>query len=400
MISVDEAYNKIIHHNLTLPDAMLSYTRPFRGVVLEPMLADRDLPPFHRVTMDGVALNSQALATGQRRFKVQACQRAGAEPMTLLKSSECIEVMTGSGLPMNTDLVIRYEDIEIMDGVCHILEDVAAAPMQNVHMMGSDSRKGESILPKGLPLTPPRWAMAASIGQHQLSVKKYPRIDVLATGDELVDVETTPLPQQIRHSNLTAIHAALVQHGFDDVYLHKSFDNRQKLFEHLKQLLASSDCVIITGGVSAGLFDFVPSVLSDLDVRTVFHKVRQKPGKPLWFGVSPANKPVFGLPGNPVSTLVCFYRYVLPYLRKCVGDLAPAFKFARLTDDIVCDKPLTLFVPVSSTQSSDAITFATPIKNQGSGDFASLGMSDGFIELPENETLHRAGLCFPMYLWS
>ncbi len=400
MISVSEATLSILDNVQTLEYRSLPISDLCEEISAEDLVADRPLPPFNRVAMDGIGICFDEWQRGARSFPILGCQAAGDPQGELGDSKGCFEVMTGAVLPRNCDCVIKYEDLEINDKIASIPYNLELKSMQNVHLKGVDSQAGDLLVPSGTPITAPRWAIAASIGKNELKVVKRPRIAVISTGDELVDVDKTPLPHQIRRSNAFAILAALRNNGFyNTTDLHLP-DQEETIFDTLKETLANHDLVILSGGVSKGKFDFVPQVLADLEVKRVFHKVLQKPGKPLWFGVGKESQTVFGLPGNPTSALITFYRYVLPAVRKMINTPERSVQLhARLVEPVSFKKTLTYFVPVKVEYTNDAGILATPVKNNGSGDFASLASSDGFLELPAESAIHAAGNCFPLFLW-
>lgn len=357
------------------------------------MKADRDLPPFDRVTMDGFALRASALAKGTVRFLVGATQAAGMRPFTLgPEDNTCIEVMTGSVLPEGADCVIPYEQTT-REGewmVAAPSED-AAEPGRHVHRRGSDHRTGDVIVRSGVRLTGREIAVAAACGNSALTVTHSPKVAVISTGDELVEVDALVAAHQIRRSNDYAIRAALIRASYpraDRFHLH---DVRHEIEHALRHILAGFDIVLITGGVSKGKFDFLPSELERQGVKKIFHGVAQRPGKPFWFGLSGRLTPVFALPGNPVSAYTCLHRYVLPALDHASG-LAPRHLFkAALTEPVVFKPDLACLLPVRLSSGPHAELLATPGPVNSSGDFAGLVDTDGFVELPAGEHYFPAG---------
>jgi molybdopterin molybdotransferase len=225
-------------------------------------------------------------------------------------------------------------------------------------------------------------------------------ISVVSTGDELVRVDDTPSDFQIRQSNSDALISSLRANGFNNINNFHLRDDEDEILSSLGDILDSSAVIIISGGVSKGKFDFIPGALIKLGAQEVFHKVKQRPGKPLWFGIAEENKTVFGLPGNPVSSLICLHRYVLPSLWKSIGiNAAEQRPYAVLEEDYKFEKELTCFLPVKITYSNDGTTTVKPITLSGSGDFTSLAKSTGFIELDENTSHFEKGKAFPLYLW-
>jgi molybdopterin molybdotransferase len=351
------------------------------GLILaENIVADRDFPPFNRVAMDGIAIRSSDAID----FKIEVTQYAGELQKTLQNSKNCIEVMTGAVLPLGCDTVIRYEDIDIqeVEGVKYAKITIPFNEIkvgQNVHPQGSDRKVGDLLLRKGLKISPPEIAVKASVGKDKVLVENPPRVAVISTGDELVEITTNPGPYQIRMSNSYMLAGALAQVGIKANLFHLR-DDKELLFNKLKEILANHDILLLSGGVSAGKKDFVPEILTDLGVKKLFHKVAQKPGKPFWFGKSEEGKTVFALPGNPVSTFLCFCKYFLNQKKE----------EAILDKNIYFKPDLTYFVPVK-TYFQEGKMMANPLEGSGSADFANLTDCDGFVELPADGQEFRIG---------
>lgn len=400
MITPAEA-DLLIGQNLQcLPIESLPLAQCAGTVLRENIYAERDQPPFDRVAMDGVALASRAVHAGTRGFRIQAIQAAGEPPLTLAATSDCIEVMTGGVLPVGCDSVIPVEQVSIAGGRASLAEGLKVEPWQNVHRRGTDTRQGTLLVSAGLRLRAPEIAIAASAGMARIRVSSQPMLAVISTGNELVEPGEPVLAHQIRRSNAYAIVSALREHGFQrvaDDHLHDDADElRQRLSFHLK----THDVLILSGGVSMGKFDLVPGVLAELGVRTVFHKVAQRPGKPLWFGVGPGGTAVFGLPGNPVSTLVCFTRYVLPALLGSLGHAPQPAERIALAAPVTVNPALSYFLPVRLEQDDWGRLWAQPSPTNGSGDYTALGGTDGFVELPPGPNTYPKGFVTRLYRWS
>ncbi len=362
---------------------------------------DRDLPPFDRVTMDGYALRAASLAAGVTTFHVDRVQAAGMRAFKLGSSaSASIEVMTGAVLPVGADCVVPYEDTQ-RDGraVTLVGAGVRLAAGNAIHRRGSDHGKGEVMLTPGTRLTGREIAVAAACGQGVLTVSQIPKIAVVATGDELVEVEHAVAPHQIRRSNDHALRAALVLAGYPHVERFHLRDVRHEIEHLIWHILAEYDAVVITGGVSKGKFDFLPGELDRQEVRKIFQGVAQRPGKPLWFGLTPRQTPVFALPGNPVSAYTCLHRYVLPALAYASGATPPAPRLVALTTPITFRPSLAYFVPVRLSSGPEGRLLATPDPSNTSGDFAGLVGTDGFVELPAGESKFPAGTVAPFRPW-
>jgi molybdopterin molybdotransferase len=397
MLSPGEAEAAIRAHATRLPDVVAPLASLAGAVLREPVAAARDQPPFDRVTMDGVAFAIAAHERGRRAFRVAGTQAAGAPPLTLTDQETCFEVMTGASLPLGCDCVIPVEKIELSDGVAHLAQDAAPASGLNVHARALDVRRGDPLLAPGVRLGPAEVAVIASNGLTHVRVARSPNIAVISTGDELVEPGQTPAEWQIYRSNAYAVVSALAQHGYRHVTHDHLPDDLDVLRSRLRAHLEAQDVLILSGGVSMGRFDYIPQVLGELGVKVVFHKVSQRPGKPLWFGVGAAGQTVYALPGNPVSTLVCLTRYAFAGLEAALGASPSAAELVTLLEDVEVKPALTLFTPVKL--SHDARSGARLRPTRGSGDFTSLVGTDGFVELPAGPRLIEAGAQAPFYRW-
>jgi len=401
MLTPAEA-EKLIRDNLT----------PFRredcpiaaahGRVLRTNLcADRDLPPFDRVTMDGYALRAAALAAGGRKFTVEALQAAGMRPFKLGEAADaCIEIATGAVLPEGADCVVPYEETA-RDGSAIVVSPAGAqlAAGNAVHRRGSDHHAGDVIVRAGTRLTGREIAVAAACGYPTLTVSQVPKIAVVATGDELVEVDTRVAAHQIRRSNDYALRAALMGAGYPIVERFHLRDVRHEIEHLLWHIVAEFDVVLVSGGVSKGKFDFLPAEFDRQGVKKIFQGVAQRPGKPFWFGVSARGTPVFALPGNPVSTYTCLHRYVLPALAHASGATAGALRTVALAAPVTFKPALTYFLPVKLSSGPAAELIATPDPSNTSGDFAGLVGTDGFVELPAEPSEFPAGTLAPFRAW-
>lgn len=401
MISVFEAEQIILGYPLSLPPVRVALAEAGGRVLAESIRADRDLPPFDRVMMDGIAVAYDAWAAGCRHFRIETIHGAGRPAIALDAPSDgCIQVMTGAVLPNGTDTVIPCEQIRFSDGRADIAEETEAARGQFVHRQGSDRKRGDTLLAAGVLVRPPEMAVLASAGQASVAVSRLPSAAVISNGDELVDVGQPAADYQIRPSNAYALECGLRGAGLTRVARLHTRDDRASIEQTLAQALAEHDFLILSGGVSAGQFDYVPEVLAKAGVSRLFHKIAQKPGKPFWFGLSHEQVPVFALPGNPVSTLVCFHRYVLPWLWKSLGHNTAGPEYARLAGDVSADAGLTFFPPVRVRCEKDGVLTATPVRYAGSGDYASLADADGVVELPAGKGPFTAGFAARLIRWS
>jgi len=395
MINVDQALQLIAEQSIVVTSEMVPLNLALGRILATPINADRDFPPYHRITMDGIAIRFQDFLLGKRQFSIQGVQAAGDAPLTLNKEHACLEVMTGAVLPKMADTVIRYEDVEIKDNTATILVDQLKEG-QNIHGQGSDRKQGTEIIPPGTKIRAAEIAILASVGKTTVEVKTLPRIAVISTGDELVQVSLQPLPHQIRRSNSHMLEAALNENGYTAT-LHHLNDDKQEILVALQQLLEENEVIILSGGVSKGKFDYLPDALAELGVGKVFHKVKQRPGKPFWFGNSTKhNTIIFALPGNPVSTFICAHHYVIPWLNNQSGQQQGIDLKYKLSENVHFKPDLTYFVPVKLGLSGEEIV-AYPFKGNGSGDFANLVHADGFVKLPKGEMVYNKDQFYNYY---
>jgi molybdopterin molybdotransferase len=395
MISPLEA-ETIIWQRVDLLEAESRPLAELTGAILrEPIAATRDQPPFDRVMMDGIAFSS---ASNRRSFRIAGTQAAGSRQMILANDDACFEVMTGAVAPHGCDCVVPIERLSIEDGEATLADDVVIAPGMNIHARGLDCRAGEALLDTGTRLGPAEIAIIASAGLARTQVTREPRIVVISTGDELIEPGEPVEDWQIYRSNAYAVLSSLQQRGYRDLTHDHLPDDREILRERLQSHLKTRDVLILSGGVSMGKFDYVPQILSELGVELAFHKIAQRPGKPMWFGVGPNGRTVYALPGNPVSTLVCLTRYVYLGLSAAMGQTATTPDKVALAESFDVKNALTVFLPVKLLSDESGQVTAQPRPTRGSGDFTSLMGTDGFVELAGPVSLAR-GAPVPFYRW-
>ena len=389
-----------IHSRLTcLPIESLPLTQCVGGTLRENIYAERDQPPFDRVAMDGMAVDSEALRRGQKRFRIRAIQAAGAPQLKLDGGDDAIEVMTGAILPLGSDCVIPIEQLDVAQGYASLNTTVVNSPYHNVDRRGNDSRQGALLLEAGTLLRPPEIAVAASAGMARVRVSSQPAVMVVSTGDELIEPGDPIADYQVRRSNAYAVAATLRTRGFGRVGDDHVPDEAHLMCERLALHLTTHEVVILSGGVSMGKFDLVPKVLEQLGVHEVFHKIAQRPGRPMWFGIGPQGQAVFGLPGNPVSTLVCLIRYVIPAIAAAMGTKRAPPERLALAAPVTFQHALAYFLPVAVEHDDWGRPWANPRRPNGSGDFLSLTGTDGFVELPPGPNTFPKGFDAPLYRW-
>lgn len=377
MIAVEEL-DRILDH--------LSLTRQLRKVALSQALgetlgaaveADRDIPPFDRVCMDGYALRWDEWEAGRREYFLSGSSPAGALRHPGPDPGGCVEVMTGAPCPVGCDLVIRKEDARANRSTVR-LDPAKVMRGQNLAWRGSDARAGRVVLEEGVRLGPAEIAILASLGSETVLVRSKPRIAVATTGDELVEVGRELLPHQIHRSNDRFLEAALVARGFSISTSVHLPDDPELLEAGLGELLRTSDIVLVAGGVSVSSRDFVPQVLALLGCECLAHGVAQKPGKPLWVGTGPGGQIVFALPGNPVAVAMCFVRHVLGVLLRD----QPSARTVRLGESVEGLPNMTKFSACKVRDDGQGGSVASVSRGNGSGDFLQLAGADGFLEIP------------------
>ncbi|MBC3541608.1 gephyrin-like molybdotransferase Glp [Rufibacter sediminis] len=396
MISVAQALQLVLQHKISPQTEEVELLQSLGRTLAQDVTADRDFPPFHRVTMDGIAVRASDFVAGIRAFPIEEIHAAGSPQKTLHHPGHCLEVMTGAVLPQGTDAVVPYEECTMHENVATVLAEKVRAG-QNIHPQGSDKKAGEVLLTSGVKITPAILGTLASVGYAQVPVFQLPSVAICSTGDELVEVQQQPLPHQIRRSNAYMLAGALQQENIQASLFHLP-DEPAIMQKRLAKILEAHDVLLLSGGVSKGKFDFLPQVLEELGFTPVFHKIAQKPGKPMLFGTLPEQKVVFGLPGNPVSTFVCYQLFFRPWLHASLHqDHQPAS--AQLTQTLTFKPALTYHVPVKLHQ-DQGILKATPIPTTGSGDLTSILEADGLLSLPPEQENFAAGEAFPLTLFT
>lgn len=399
MTTPAEAEAAIRAHVTPLPTEIATLNALPSAILREPISAARHQPPFDRVTMDGIAIASSEFAAGRRQFRVAGTQAAGSQKMVLASADACFEVMTGAVVPQGCDCVIPVERITIEDGVALVPDDFPVSAGLNIHPQGIDCRAGETLLEPGTRIGAPELAVIASNGLTKAVISRRPRIMVISTGNELVEPGAPVSDWQIYRSNVYGVLTALQRRGYSELAHDHMPDDLETMRARLRSHLTSHDVLILSGGVSMGRFDYVPRALGELGVNMVFHKIEQRPGRPMWFGVGANGRMVYALPGNPVSTLICLGRYVFDGLDAAMGARPRTVERVPLASEIDIKPLLTLFMPVRLNYDGDAGARAEPCPTKGSGDFTSLIGTDGFVELPPGPRVVPAGTVVPLYRW-
>jgi len=398
LLTVDEALRAVRERAAPLPPQRRRVAEARGCRLAEDVTADLDLPPFDKALVDGYAVRSCDLVSGACRLAVGEEIVAGQSPTRALAPGEAAAIMTGAPLPPDADAVVMIEKTE-RDGSFVRLDGTGVRPGLNRLVRGREMRRGDVVLCAGVPLNAPRLGVLASVGRSEVLVVPRPRVAIVPTGDELVEPDRIPGPGQIRNSNAVTLGALAAATGSEIRTFPIAPDDSAGLRATLEHAL-DSDVLVITGGVSAGNRDLVPEVLESLGVRRVFHKIRVKPGKPLWFGLGPSrgDRPgplVFGLPGNPVSGIVGFLLFVRPALLALAARPAPVLapRRGRLARAFVhaSDRPTYHPSRLLAPDAADTELAIEPLDWAGSADLRTVAQADGFAVFPAGDRHYLPG---------
>jgi len=392
MISADQALKIVTDNVAMLGVERVSVLDALGRVLAEEIRAPRDIPGFDNSAMDGYAVRASDVASASEtnpvRLSVLETVAAGMMPTMRIESGQAARTMTGAPLAPGADAIVPVERTRGVGATVEIL--APAEPGAFVRPRGEDLKRDELVLSPGKTLGAPDLGMLASLNRAMVDIYRRPRVAIVATGDELVDVDQVPTGAQVVNSSAYALAGAIREAGGDPVMLKVARDRPEEVRQRLAEALAF-DVVLSTGGVSVGQFDHVKVVLDELGMRQLFHGVAQKPGRPLKFGTI-GGRPIFGLPGNPVSTMVCFYLYVRPALRRMGGQAGLGLPriTVRCATDIRLAANLTEFVRVTLDRRGGEF-YATPTGNQSSGVLSSLSRAHALLIGPASVTLLKAG---------
>lgn len=366
------------------------------GLLLaEDVRSDLDMPPFDKAMMDGFAVRAGDLSGGTGELAVVEEILAGQMPKVEVQAGQASRIMTGAPIPRGADAVVMIERCEVVGQSVRIQES-RVKPGLNILERAREMRVGETILHAGSPLRPQEFGLLAAVGRTTVQVTPAPRVAILSTGDEIIDPRRKPGPGQIRNSNGAMLLGQVTRAGGIPEFLGIARDDVADLRAKIA-LGLQFDLLLLSGGVSAGKLDLVPGVLEELGVQAHFHKVLMKPGKPVLFGTHAKNASavaagmVFGLPGNPVSSLVCFELFVRPAIRKCRGlDPGPTWVRARMSSDFPYRTDRPTYHPARVTLGETGWV-VEPTPWFGSPDLRGILAANAFVLFPEGDHTHRAG---------
>ncbi len=396
-LSVTNAQQCILESVNKLDIETVGLEQSLGRVLAEDVRANRDIPPYDVSAMDGYALCSADLAKIPATLKIVEDIKAGDMPSKQVGAGQCARIMTGAPMPRGADTVIRVEDTDVVsDGSVQI--NVKVKPGNDIRLQGEGMRNGDVVLAAGTEITPGVIGILATVKSKQMRVYRRPRVAILSTGDELEGMDDPVDPNKIPNSNSYALMAQLQALGIEPTLLGIARDDPAELAEYLQRGLRF-DVLLVSGGSSVGVHDYVRPTMEALGVRMKFWRVAMKPGHPLAFGVlqqngdgTPKDSFVFGLPGNPVSSMVCFEEFVTPMLRSMMGHarLYRRTLTARLTHDVKHQAGRTEFVRVTLAKDGSGYV-ATSTGSQGSGMLLSMARADGLLVVPADSTGLIAG---------
>ncbi len=389
MISVKEAQQLLSKISMNWGVEHIPFSECDGRFLADNILADRDYPPFDRAMMDGFAIRFADWQKGQRTFSYRHQQWAGS-PMIALLNEEACEITTGAAVPNNFDVVIPVEKVIIGNNgtfTCQDLNQIKSG--WNIQKQGVEYKQGDAVLQNGTLITPAVKAVLASCGILEPLVHKQPSIAIVSTGDELVPMHTSPQPHQIRASNAYALESLIKSFGSTISTFHLN-DDPNEIETWMSQNALTFDILLFSGGVSKGGKDFLPSLWRESGFKSLFHGIRQKPGKPMWLGIKD-NTILFGFPGNPVSTLTCAIAYLLPWMKWQCTNQDNSYCIT-IQETIIAHDQLDLWIPVVI----DNNQFRT-LTYKGSGDLIGFSALNGIIHVTANNSISNKSQDYRFY---
>ncbi len=398
MITYKEARDKVLNRPFSQIREKTGILESLNCILAEDIFSSDDIPVNDNSAMDGFAVNTKDLKGADKNNPVMLRIEdfdiaAGNVGKNILKDGYCIKIMTGAPIPEGCDCVVKKEDVSIKDDMAFFSQE--HKKLDNIRLRGEDIKKGSRVFSKGDKITPAAVGVLASLGIKQVFVNKSPKIGVISTGSELVDIDKEITFGKVRDSNSYSLCAQIAETGSSYIRYGIIEDDKDKLCLSIKKAVSECDIVLISGGVSVGDYDYIKDILKDMQANEIFWSVKQKPGKPLAFYIL-EDKLIFGLPGNPVSAMVCFEIYIRPLIRKIIGfkDIFRKNINAKITQEIKNKSDRTEFVRVVLSKDKNGNFNASKTGSQGSGILTSMSKADGLIiidtekgDLKEGETV-------------
>jgi len=390
MLLINQAIEIVLQKTARLGTESVRLSDSFNRFLAEDIVADTDLPPFDRAQMDGYALRAADVANAPASLRIVGESAAGAGWHHEMKAGEAVRIMTGAPVPAGADSVQQVELTNEADSHVDILQPVELG--RSVVRQASEIKSGETVLRAGEQIRAETIATLASFGYARVKVGKRPRVAVMATGSELVDVDQKPAQDQIRDSNNYTIEACAVQSNAVVERLPLAGDDTAELKRQIAQAVATSDVLITSGGVSMGVYDFTKAALKELGAEIFFERVALRPGKPTVFARL-GNTLIFGLPGNPVSASVTFHLFVRTALRATQGASETTFthQHAVLSRDLKGSIDRESYLPAVLRTDAHGTLLAEPLKWGGSSDFVAFARATALINLPAGPAKTAAG---------
>ncbi|HET6978423.1 MAG TPA: gephyrin-like molybdotransferase Glp [Pyrinomonadaceae bacterium] len=393
MIEVAEAIEIVRQQTLRLATERVAIDQVLGRVLAEDVVADSDLPPFDRSQMDGYAVRAEDVKVAPVQLRIAGESAAGRGWHNQLAEGQAVRIMTGAPVPAGADSVQQVElTTELRDGtVVEFLETVELG--KSIVKRGSEIKAGEVVLTAGTPINAAMMAVLAAFGYANVEVFRKPRVAVLATGTELVSVDQTPGQDQIRDSNNYSISAYAALAGATIERMPLTGDETSLLKQQLAAAAERCDVIVISGGVSMGVYDVTKAALKELDAEIFFDRVALRPGKPTVFARLPNGTLVFGLPGNPVSVAVTFNLFARTALLAMQGAIEPTLKreTAAVARSVKGTTDRDSYLPAQLTTNDDAELIAFPLKWGGSSDFVAFALTTALLIVPANVKSVEAG---------
>jgi molybdenum cofactor synthesis domain-containing protein len=400
VLTPQQTWHSIVAHVMALPAQRQALADAFGQVLAEPVVVDRDLPPADRSAMDGFAVRAADLAKPPVVLSVVGEVAAGSASEPPIAAGTCARIFTGANVPPGADTVVKVEDT-LAHGTDQVTFTTAERMGANILRKGENARQGSVLVPAGVVLGAAHLAGCAAAGYAEVRVLRKPRVAVITTGRELLDPSAKPSPYQERDSNQILIAASLSAAGFSVARAERVSDERAAVVESLRAALASADAVVLSGGVSVGAYDFVPAAVGDVGARTLVHGVSIKPGKPFLFALAPGGRPIFGLPGNPLSAMVGLHEFVLPALRRMSGVDEAACRplvRARLRETVQGKPGRQRHVLATLTWTAQGAEVSV-VPSQSSADVVAATRADGYIVAPADARTLDAGMVVDFRPW-